>query len=115
MHQNLVNRLIHVLPISWCDLHYIVLNFQPIQKLQRPVVEPSSSNKVPTNVRQRYLNLLIDECLKLYKKAQEAFDRVSLVWYIRAHLAISHCSHLLLKCKSGYKNKSVAKSTIWVV
>ena len=32
-----------------------------------------------------------------------------------AHPAISHCSHLLLKINSGYKYKSLAKSTIQVV
>ena len=30
----------------------------------------------------------------------------------RAHPAISHCSHLLLKMKSGYNTKSMAKSTL---
>ena len=30
----------------------------------------------------------------------------------RAHPAISHCSHLLLKIKSGYKYKSLAKSIV---
>ena len=29
----------------------------------------------------------------------------------RAHPVISHCSHLLLKMLSGYKYKSLAKST----
>ena len=31
---------------------------------------------------------------------------------VRAHPAISHCSHLLLKMLSGYKYKSLAKSTL---
>ena len=35
-------------------------------------------------------------------------------WLIMAHPAIIHCSHLLLKC-SGYKYKSLAKSTVKVV
>ena len=32
----------------------------------------------------------------------------------RVHPAISHCSHLLLKIKSCYKNKSLAKTTLLV-
>ena len=33
----------------------------------------------------------------------------------RAHPVISHCSHLLLNMQSGYKYKSLAKSTVYVV
>ena len=32
--------------------------------------------------------------------------------WCRANPAIRHCSHLLLKMKSGYNNKSLAKSTL---
>ena len=35
--------------------------------------------------------------------------------HIRAHPAISHFSHLLLKMQSGYKYKSLAKSAVLVV
>lgn len=47
----------------------------PIAKLKRPVVEISTNSKVATNVRQRYLNMFIDECLKMSSSEQEAFDR----------------------------------------
>lgn len=47
----------------------------PIAKLKRPVVEVSTSSKVGTNVRQRYLNLFIDELVKLYPNEEEAFKR----------------------------------------
>jgi cytochrome P450 len=29
------------------------------------------------NIRQRYLNQMVDECLRLYPSEKDAFDRVS--------------------------------------
>ncbi|XP_063003242.1 RNA exonuclease 1 homolog isoform X2 [Elgaria multicarinata webbii] len=43
--------------------------------LKRPVIPTEFGAKVPTNVRQRYLNLFIDECLKSCLSQQEAFDK----------------------------------------
>ncbi|XP_064605094.1 RNA exonuclease 1 homolog [Liolophura sinensis] len=43
--------------------------------LPRPTVPADFGSKIPTNVRQRYLNLIIDECLKLCKTEKEAYDR----------------------------------------
>ncbi|NWX77074.1 REXO1 exonuclease, partial [Alca torda] len=43
--------------------------------LQRPVIPTEFGAKVPTNIRQRYLNLFIDECLKFCSSSQEAFDK----------------------------------------
>ncbi|NXK41127.1 REXO1 exonuclease, partial [Piprites chloris] len=43
--------------------------------LQRPVIPTEFGAKVPTNIRQRYLNLFIDECLKFCPSSQEAFDK----------------------------------------
>ncbi|NXD85325.1 REXO1 exonuclease, partial [Halcyon senegalensis] len=43
--------------------------------LQRPVIPTEFGAKVPTNIRQRYLNLFIDECLKFCSTSQEAFDK----------------------------------------
>eukprot|EP00079_Xenopus_tropicalis_P012173 XP_002938865.2 PREDICTED: RNA exonuclease 1 homolog isoform X1 [Xenopus tropicalis] len=43
--------------------------------LKRPVIPTEFGAKVPTTVRQRYLNLFIDECLKLCASQQEAFDK----------------------------------------
>lgn len=45
--------------------------------LARPQIPAEFGSKVPTNIRQRYLNLIIDECLKLYDDEEEAFKRVS--------------------------------------
>nr|XP_006129044.1 RNA exonuclease 1 homolog isoform X1 [Pelodiscus sinensis] len=43
--------------------------------LTRPVIPTEFGAKVPTNIRQRYLNLFIDECLKFCSSSQEAFDK----------------------------------------
>ncbi|XP_025027753.1 RNA exonuclease 1 homolog [Python bivittatus] len=43
--------------------------------LKRPVIPTEFGAKVPTNIRQRYLNLFIDECLKFCPSQQEAFDK----------------------------------------
>ena len=37
-----------------------------VSSLRRPVIDSESSGKVPTNVRQKYLDTLVDECLKIY-------------------------------------------------
>ncbi|KAJ6655149.1 hypothetical protein lerEdw1_005626 [Lerista edwardsae] len=43
--------------------------------LKRPVIPTEFGARVPTNIRQRYLNLFIDECLKSSPSQQEAFDK----------------------------------------
>ncbi|XP_044309362.1 RNA exonuclease 1 homolog isoform X2 [Varanus komodoensis] len=43
--------------------------------LKRPVIPTEYGARVPTNIRQRYLNLFIDECLKMNLSHQEAFDK----------------------------------------
>ncbi|KAM4807897.1 RNA exonuclease 1 homolog [Rhinophrynus dorsalis] len=43
--------------------------------LKRPIIPTEFGAKVPTTVRQRYLNLFIDECLKFCPSQQEAFDK----------------------------------------
>ena len=48
------------------------------------------------------------------KKSHNVSENFVVKWQkktTRAHPAISHCSHLLLKITSGYKYKSLAKST----
>uniref|UniRef100_UPI00398E3FD3 RNA exonuclease 1 homolog isoform X1 n=1 Tax=Pristiophorus japonicus TaxID=55135 RepID=UPI00398E3FD3 len=43
--------------------------------LTRPTIPTEYGSKVPTNVRQRYLNVFIDECLKICGSEQTAFDQ----------------------------------------
>ncbi|KPP72348.1 RNA exonuclease 1-like [Scleropages formosus] len=42
--------------------------------MKRPVIPTEFGAKVPTNVRQRYLNIFIDECLKLCPSEESAFQ-----------------------------------------
>uniref|UniRef100_A0A8C1TUV9 RNA exonuclease 1 homolog n=2 Tax=Cyprinus carpio TaxID=7962 RepID=A0A8C1TUV9_CYPCA len=43
--------------------------------MKRPVIPAEFGAKVPTNVRQRYLNIFIDECLKFCSSEQQAFQK----------------------------------------
>ncbi|XP_056428342.1 RNA exonuclease 1 homolog isoform X2 [Hyla sarda] len=43
--------------------------------LKRPVLPTEFGAKVPTTIRQRYLNLFIDECLTSCESQQEAFNK----------------------------------------
>lgn len=43
--------------------------------LPRPVIAVEYGCKVPANVRQRYLNIFVDEMLKIYDREQDAYDR----------------------------------------
>lgn len=60
------------------ELTCLFLSLSHLQSttLQRPVIPTEFGAKVPTNIRQRYLNLFIDECLKFCSSSQEAFDKV---------------------------------------
>lgn len=44
--------------------------------MRRPVIPTEFGAKVPTNVRQRYLNAFIDECVKFCPSEDEAFQMV---------------------------------------
>ncbi|XP_033736917.1 RNA exonuclease 1 homolog [Pecten maximus] len=46
-----------------------------ISNLVRPTIPSEFGSKVPFNIRQRYLNLIIDECLKICDTEKEAFDK----------------------------------------
>lgn len=45
--------------------------------MKRPVIPTEFGAKVPTGVRQRYLNLFIDECLKFCSSEPTAFQMVN--------------------------------------
>ena len=45
---------------------------------QRPRIRLEYGAKVPQNIRQKYLDKLVDEYLSIYENQQEAFDKVSL-------------------------------------
>ncbi|XP_037680225.1 LOW QUALITY PROTEIN: RNA exonuclease 1 homolog [Choloepus didactylus] len=46
-----------------------------LQSLKKPIIPKEFGGKVPTVIRQRYLNLFIDECLKFCSSNQEAVEK----------------------------------------
>ncbi|XP_036874120.2 RNA exonuclease 1 homolog isoform X2 [Manis javanica] len=46
-----------------------------LQSLKKPIIPKEFGGKVPTVIRQRYLNLFIEECLKFCPSNQEAIER----------------------------------------
>nr|CAG4646056.1 EOG090X01LQ [Macrothrix elegans] len=46
-----------------------------VTSLPRPTIAVEMGCKVPANIRQRYLNILVDETLKIYDREQDAFER----------------------------------------
>ncbi|XP_066198676.1 RNA exonuclease 1 homolog [Saccopteryx leptura] len=46
-----------------------------LQSLKKPVIPKEFGGKVPTVIRQRYLNLFIEECLKFCSSNQEAIEK----------------------------------------
>ncbi|XP_070195418.1 RNA exonuclease 1 homolog [Littorina saxatilis] len=46
-----------------------------LTNIKRPVIPASFGSKVPSNIRQRYLNLIIDECLKFCANEEEAYKK----------------------------------------
>lgn len=44
--------------------------------MKRPIIPTDFGAKVPTNVRQRYLNIFIDECVKFCPAEDAAFQMV---------------------------------------
>ncbi|KAK7068614.1 RNA exonuclease 1 [Halocaridina rubra] len=51
----------------------LVAHVPKLEALQRPTITPVFGSKVPPNIRQRYLNSLIDECLKFLGE-KDAFN-----------------------------------------
>ncbi|XP_006898050.1 PREDICTED: RNA exonuclease 1 homolog [Elephantulus edwardii] len=46
-----------------------------LQSLKKPIIPKEFGAKVPTAIRQRYLNLFIEECLKFCPSSQEAIEK----------------------------------------
>ncbi|XP_046552109.1 LOW QUALITY PROTEIN: RNA exonuclease 1 homolog [Haliotis rubra] len=46
-----------------------------LSNVKRPTIPAEFGSKVPSNIRQRYLNLIIDECLKICKTEEEAYKK----------------------------------------
>lgn len=50
-----------------------------MKSLERPRISPSSKSKVAVGVRQMRLDMIIEECLKLYPDKADAYQRVCIV------------------------------------
>ena len=59
-----------------CQASHPPLFLCPLQSLKKPVIPKEFGGKVPTVIRQRYLNLFIEECLKFCSSNQEAIAKV---------------------------------------
>ncbi|KAL8623785.1 hypothetical protein ACOMHN_054091 [Nucella lapillus] len=46
-----------------------------VSNMKRPMIPASFGSKVPSNIRQRYLNLIIDECLKFCPSEEKAYKK----------------------------------------
>lgn len=46
-----------------------------VAKLPRPTIALETNCRVSASIRQRYLNILCDETLKIYDREQDAYDR----------------------------------------
>lgn len=44
-------------------------------KLPRPTIAIELGCRVPANIRQKYLNILVDETLKIYDREEDAYER----------------------------------------
>ncbi|VCW69260.1 unnamed protein product, partial [Gulo gulo] len=55
--------------------HKRVAHSPSLQSLKKPIIPKEFGGKVPTVIRQRYLNLFIEECLKFCSSNQEAIEK----------------------------------------
>lgn len=86
--------------------------------MKRPIIPSEFGAKVPTNVRQRYLNIFIDECLKFCPHEEAAFETAlqeEKVVYDRSssrniYLNVAVNTLKKLRSKSGSSASPAAKS-----
>ncbi|XP_074524790.1 RNA exonuclease 1 homolog [Halichoeres trimaculatus] len=87
--------------------------------LKRPVIPTEFGAKVPTNVRQRYLNTFIDECVKFCSSEEVAFqmalDEEKLVYERSSskniYLNVAVNTLKKLRSKSGFRSSPVTKDS----
>ena len=49
-----------------------------VVSLRKPVIDSDSAGKIPVNVRQKYLDTIVDECLKIFpNNVAAAYERFS--------------------------------------
>lgn len=66
-----------IIPLLWKLISHFAW-FWPLQSssLKRPIIPIEFGAKIPTNIRQRYLNTFIDECVKFCPSEDVAFQMV---------------------------------------
>lgn len=64
------STMLNVHPRTLCHFSFF------LQSLKKPIIPKEFGGKVPTVIRQRYLNLFIEECLKFCSSNQEAIEKV---------------------------------------
>uniref|UniRef100_A0A8D0HAC0 RNA exonuclease 1 homolog n=1 Tax=Sphenodon punctatus TaxID=8508 RepID=A0A8D0HAC0_SPHPU len=79
--------------------------------LKRPMIPTEFGSKVPTNIRQRYLNFFIDECLKFCSSAQEAFDKALSEEKVAYDRSTSRSIYLNVAVNTLKKLRSLTPST----
>lgn len=67
-----------VLPLAFLNIYVVLCVLWCLQSssVKRPVIPTEFGAKVPTNIRQRYLNTFIDECVKFCPSEDSAFQMV---------------------------------------
>lgn len=64
---------------SLCISFILLCSFQS-STMKRPIIPTEYGAKIPTNIRQRYLNVFIDECVKFCPSEDAAFQMVQHEW-----------------------------------
>jgi hypothetical protein len=83
--------------------------------LKRPVIPANFGSKVPSNIRQRYLNLIIDECLKFLDEEQ-AYKKVfthhiaSTIMDIKVWVTLTHSLPSKLRTTYSYAQVKFEKN-----
>ncbi|KAG6461673.1 hypothetical protein O3G_MSEX012778 [Manduca sexta] len=95
--------------------------------IDRPGILEALGSKIPANIRSKYLNMMIDECLKLYVTATDAYSRAQHeelatskkcntvpIYKNSAVLTVSRLRKELLECngvkKSGSDSSTLART-----
>lgn len=84
LHHHVMQQEEHFEFLSFVTHSHCLCLFFSIQSasMKRPVIPAEFGAKVPTNIRQRYLTVFIDECLKFCLSEEEAYQMVSVVLLI---------------------------------
>lgn len=80
--------------------------------MKRPVIPIEFGAKVPNNIRQRYLNAFVDECLKFCPSQDVAFQMVRITVITNCTQSLMFIRHVFIPCLA-YKPCIVFKMSQW--